>query len=224
MTTAKAFAIAAYELTLEQRIAQLVEMVGGQMRAAEIAGVSRTAIHKWRNGQARIPIAEMLLLARAAGVSLDWIATGYDRRPDLPASSAGGFKVLYRYEASLSGKMIEIADNGGTDLALRETWLKEMGMRLDTTGVFEVRDDAMVPTIPEGSLLIADRSVTALTRSGIYAIIGANGIAVRRAQVMLDGTVKLIADNPRYEPEVLSAQAAGLLRIAGRVRAALVTL
>jgi len=223
MATAKAFAVAAYELTIEQRMAQLVEMVGGQMSAAKVAGVSKGAIHKWRTGQARVPLPEALLLAQHAGVSLDWVATGYDRRPDLPATSAGGFKVLYRYEASPAGAMIEIAD-GGTDIALRETWFKDLGMRPDAAAVYAVRDDAMEPTIPIGSLLIVDRSATMITGSGLYAIVGVNGVAARRAQSMFDGSLKLIADNPRYEPELLSPASVGTLKIAGRVRAALVLL
>lgn len=71
------------DLARYERVALLVEWVGGLARAAEIARVTTSTINNWRKKGAALPVDGMLLLCTEAGLSLDWIATGHMIRPDL---------------------------------------------------------------------------------------------------------------------------------------------
>ena len=73
----KSFGIAGYAISFEDRLTQVIEAVGGVKAASEIAGVNRDTITNWRDGRSKPSLAGMLELAKAADVSLDWIATGY---------------------------------------------------------------------------------------------------------------------------------------------------
>lgn len=70
-------------LERHERVSLLVEWVGGLARAAEIAQVTSSTINNWRKEGATLPVDGMLLLCQAAGLSLDWVATGHMIRPDL---------------------------------------------------------------------------------------------------------------------------------------------
>lgn len=66
-----------------ERVALLVELVGGLSRAAALAEVSPATISNWRKPGATLQIDGVLALCLEAGVSLDWLATGHMVRPDL---------------------------------------------------------------------------------------------------------------------------------------------
>lgn len=226
MALAKAFGVDGRHMTVGQRIEQCIAAAGGLNRAAEAVGMTPQGLRGLvrERSQRGAPLLPMLELARAAGVTLDWIATGHDRRPDLPDAPARGMTVLYRYELGLNGELIEIADHG-TDVAFRNEYLTGLGIAHPSqVALLTVGDDAMAPTVPAGSLAVVDRAQRAIAGAGLYAIGTGAGIAVRRAQPMLDGSVKLLSDNPRYEPELVAAAAVKGLKVAGRVRAAIVTL
>lgn len=218
VAVAKAFGSSGFELPREKRMEQLIDAVGGPTKAALELKVSRATIYTWTKPDARLPMDEMLALARLGGVSLDWIATGYDRRPDMGAPLVtSGMTVIYRYEASPSGQLFEIVDHGG-DIAFRDEWLSRIGIRRGQAGLMIVRGDAMAPTIRDGATLIVDRSVTTIAEAGLFVLVLGREVSVRRAQILRDGSVKLSADNTHYEPEVVAASEVAELRVAGRVK------
>ena len=76
---------AASDSQRHERVGQLVELVGGLQRAAEITAAHPDTVNKWRRPGAKLPLDGMLRLCEAAGRTLDWLATGHDTRPDLRA-------------------------------------------------------------------------------------------------------------------------------------------
>ena len=62
--------------TFNQRLDSLIRSLGGLRSASEIIGVKDQQIAKWRDGKARPNFLKVASLAQAAGVSLDWLATG----------------------------------------------------------------------------------------------------------------------------------------------------
>lgn len=74
------------ESTFPERVARVVELAGGASELARRTGISRRMIGKY--GQGAEPSRESLVqMARAAGVSLVWLATG--EGPEV-VESAGG--------------------------------------------------------------------------------------------------------------------------------------
>jgi hypothetical protein len=66
--------------TLYERVAALVNHVGGVERAAAIMGVESHAVMVWRSGTYNPPLVEMARLCAAADASLEWLATGQGLR------------------------------------------------------------------------------------------------------------------------------------------------
>jgi hypothetical protein len=219
MTLAKGISLgaAAHELSLDERIAQLITMVGGRARAAKLVGRSTTTIDNWRSGTP-IPLLDALTLAREAQVSLDWVATGYDRRPDLPdvtSSVRGGFTVVRSYHPA-EQQVGEVTD--AAIMAFGESWLREIGIEPADAALMNAPDDAMAPEIGAGDQVLLDRGVKGIKGGGIYALGRDGGVLIRRVQLMIDGSVQLIPSNPLYLAERLAAEAAKATPVAGQAR------
>lgn len=60
-------------------------MLGGQEAAAAVAEVSTSTFSSWVNGKADPSFEGLWRLAKAAGVSLDWLATGEGPKAYVPA-------------------------------------------------------------------------------------------------------------------------------------------
>ncbi|MCB1520664.1 MAG: LexA family transcriptional regulator [Hyphomicrobiaceae bacterium] len=209
------------EHSLQDRIEWLVTEVGGPTNAARVAEVSRQTIDRWRSGDARLPFLEAYRLARRAGVSLDWLATGFDVVPDpsdKKQSESQQFAVVHRYEPGQGGELVEIVDSHDTLIAFREGWLRNLSMQPQNAALLLVSGDVMAPTIRDRDLILIDRAIKAIAGDGIYALLRGGALTIRRAQVMIDGSVMLIADNDRYLPERIAVDDLGQLRVVGRVR------
>ena len=64
--------------------------------------------------------------------------------------------------------------------------------------VIEVIGDSMEPTLQEGDIVVIDTNAT-YTIDGIYAINIQGEVFIKRLQFKLDGTIKIISDNQKYE-------------------------
>lgn len=222
--SARTYGTAGNGLNFQERFGRLIEMVGGAGRAAELLGRGWSTIDNWRKGTSRVPLMDALKLADAAGVTLDWVATGYDRRPNLPPPAGmarGSFKIVHLYQPSTDGQLIEIADTSAEVVAFREEWLQKIGVRPENAALVRAEDDAMTPVIEMGDILLVDRGARSISGGGIYVFLRGGSVIVRRVQVMMDGAVQLIPDNPSYDKERVSAHDATQISAAGRVRAAI---
>ncbi|MGC1331032.1 helix-turn-helix domain-containing protein, partial [Pseudomonas sp.] len=66
---------------LGQRIADMAESLGGKRNLARQAGVHETQLYKYIRGGSAPSLAVCLAMARAAGVSLDWLIAGSEAPP-----------------------------------------------------------------------------------------------------------------------------------------------
>jgi hypothetical protein len=212
--------VAGFALSREQRVEHLIRLIGGPGKAAAVIGVSTEALRKWVNGKARLPFHEMSLLAEEAGVTLDWIATGYDRRPGLrPASGTAveGFAPIDFYGVNPDNTLCTLRHL--TPLAFRRIWLEDMGVAPASAMLITAGDNAMAPEIERDDIMLVDGEAKRVMDGGIYVLARAGAQLVRRTQVMVDGAVALIPTNPTYKEERVPAETARNLPIAGQVRA-----
>jgi transcriptional regulator with XRE-family HTH domain len=63
-----------------ERIAEAVKLIGGQIAAAEAAGVSLSTLQRYMKGDVDPSLEAVMRLAQAVNLSLDWIATGRGRK------------------------------------------------------------------------------------------------------------------------------------------------
>ena len=192
--------------TPEQRIALLVSMVGGPVKAAAIIGKTRTHVDNMRKPDAPLRMEDVLALAKAAGVSLDWVASGQQIRPDLRERTgladarATGFGALPGF-TRLQPVRPQIVVAGGrsverwdpSDFAFSAQWLDGFGLTAETARYAHAGDDGMAPAIGKGSVVVVDTR-PAKPRSGIHLVAVDDELLVRRLNRLPDGSAELIAD------------------------------
>lgn len=65
------------DLEFAKRINVIVDSAGGPVEFARNTGLSRAVLDKYRNGKADPSRTRLVVMARVANVSLEWLATGY---------------------------------------------------------------------------------------------------------------------------------------------------
>ncbi len=200
-----------FAMTQQERIAQLVALVGGPVKAAQVIGKTRTHIDNMRKADAPLRLDDVLALARVAGVSLDWVATGYHVRPDLieragrdelSDAGAGGFGGALPGFARLQPLRPEIVSAAGrsverwtpSEMAVSAQWLDSaFGLTTDTARYAEAGDGGMEPVIGKGAVVIVD-SRPAAAKSGLYLVAVGDELLPRRVTRLPDGSADLVAD------------------------------
>ena len=215
------------ERQFQQRFGELIDLVGGPTKAGKITGVARQTVDQWRKEGRRIPLTAAGDLARAGGRSLDWlmgneiqsmtmqvqkdgspVPDGYVSVPALSVrASAGG--------GQIAGPLDAI---GGDVVALREDWMRSLGLHAGRTEALTAIGDSMEPTIRDGDFLLVDRSIDKVVSNGIYVLVYNGAVLVKRIVIRMDGTLTLKSDNSIYGEEIVSRDAASELIIEGRVR------
>ena len=205
-----------FAMTQDERIAHLVALVGGPVKAAAIIGKTRTHVDNMRKPDAPLRLDDALALAREAGVTLDWVATGYHVRPDLaehPAhktelseAAAGSFGALPGFTRLLPLKPETVSASGRnierwtpSEIAVSAQWLDTaFGLTADTARYAEAGDAGMLPLIAKGTTLIVDTRPAKL-RSGLYLVEVGDEMLPRRLSRLPNGSADLIADaDPRW--------------------------
>lgn len=75
-----------YDKNFADRIDTAVKTIGGISKASAIIGVSYPTIGRWKDGSSDPKLSNIVALADAAGVSLDWLVNGSSR--ELNAATA----------------------------------------------------------------------------------------------------------------------------------------
>jgi phage repressor protein C with HTH and peptisase S24 domain len=182
-----------------------------------------------RKSDAPLRLDDVLALARAAGVSLDWVATGYQVRPDLLERAArpdgeladagtpgfGGLPGFARLQPlrpeviTAAGRAIERWTP--SDIAVSAQWLDSaFGLSTDTARYAFAGDGGMEPLIKKGTFVIVDARATP-ARTGVYLVEVGDELLPRRLSRMPGGNSELIADaDPRWRYTLPAEETASL--------------
>jgi phage repressor protein C with HTH and peptisase S24 domain len=202
------------DAALVERIAHVVELVGGQGKSAAIAEASRATIQAWRVGKARPPLIEMAALAKAAGVSLDWIATGIK-------STDEDVVLVPRYDVTHDGALLYMPGADFLRVPFWRTELERVNADIPQTIALVADGREMEPSIRDGAMLAVDRSRSDMAVSGVYALRPRNRLILARSEMRLDGSLILTSDSRPGEKQEVAASAVGALRPIGMVVLAL---
>lgn len=191
---------------------------------SRLTGIGNTTLQKYLDGA--VPgLDKASQIARACDVSLEWLATGASpsRVVSLPADAlAGGMVPVPLLDVRPSagpGALVEHANGVGSEIiAFREDWLRRMGVSPRHARLMVCSGDSMHDTISDGDLMVVDVGVREIVDSGIYVLVYAGLVIVKRIQILRDRSVVLKSDNPRYEPETVPAHDLPELIVEGRVR------
>lgn len=228
------------DVASQQRLEEVIRIIGGTKRAGEIAGVTDEQVRRWRGGKAKPNFAGIAAMTYAAGKSLDWLATGqqHPREPDILIKGPDGSTVMVEVKggADVQSEMPELAliprleayvsagpgamgygDDVLEHIGFPPEWLRRRNINPEFARILNVRGDSMEETIKNGDVLLVDTSIDEFRDNAIYVIIHGEMLLVKRVHKRMNGTYQLISDNPRYPPEEVSEADVHQLNIAGRV-------
>lgn len=201
------------------RLTQVIHSFGSVVTLATAVGVSDNAIYKWLAGRGQPSVANLVAVARAARVSVEWLATGEETKHAAQALTGavehGDFIFMPRNKIRFSGGRDGIlrSEQVVDSIAFRAGWVKRtLNTEPRDLILIEVMGDSMSPTVEEGDLILATLSEPRLRQDGIYLLRHDGGLAVKRIQRRPDGKLLVRSDNPRYEAMVVSN-----VKIIGRV-------
>jgi hypothetical protein len=86
-----------------------------------------------------------------------------------------------------------------------------------TLALIQVQGDSMEPTLHAGDLALIDRGIDGVKDDGIYVVVVDGRLQVKRIQRLMDGSLLIKSDNPRYDPETISPLRVETVQIVGRV-------
>jgi phage repressor protein C with HTH and peptisase S24 domain len=220
---------------------------------AALAGQTKQSQIRYENG-VRSPNGHYFSAIRAHGADVPYILTGQrsiiseiaelrkgpdPRQPWLdaiadaipPPRGAEDFVFVPRYEVDLSaGPGVFPAENAEADqLAFSRAWMRGRGLANQRCGLLRVEGDSMMPTIPNGALVLVHIAELPVDREAIFAFSrNSEGFVKRLVPVNVgsDGkatSLVILSDNPAYPPDVVVGDALNELRIIGRVHCIMVT-
>jgi phage repressor protein C with HTH and peptisase S24 domain len=204
-------------------------------RLARAMGVSPSAFRKWLKGEAEPSRERLVALARAAGVSVAWLAegegpspvfeapSGMRRRPRAPQPEASldpaQFVLLPKHpEAAAAGAATPPTPPEAGFIALRHDWVRSAcGVDPENLLLELAAGDSMLPTIRHGDTMLVDTGDRGVGTFGIYVLEIDGQRLVKRVQRKHDGSLVLISDNPVYQPDVVGKAEAAGVTVIGRV-------
>lgn len=241
------------------RLAHFRNSLGMSQRAfAASLGVSPGRIGSMESGAANLSRAFLQEMSDRYNVSADWLLNGHGemlhapqqgfigrdpgRRvepPDVSRPSHGDFRfkgeefaMIQRMDLSVSAGNGLIPVEGGEReaLAFSRSWLLRNGINSDLAVLVRVQGDSMMPSIPDGALVLVHVPEHQVKKEGIYAFNRDGASFVKRlvpSGLNRHGrptSIAVLSDNPAFPPELLSGEALNDIRVIGRVRCIMTTL
>lgn len=226
-----------FRANLGFRIGFCVDKIGKNLDAAGAVGVSPEQLNKWIKGAVKVPVEALRELALASNVDFSWLATGEDNSPAAaPVHIRRGVAEieLADSQTDIRPNMIRlpfytemhaaagpgaspVSERVDSMISLDPRFLRDQGAVPERCSVIWAHGDSMMPTIPDGSALIVDRSQIEVKNGSIMVIGVGDDLLVKRIHRRLDGLIELISDNQAYAPETLGPDTLQQLRIIGRV-------
>lgn len=216
------------------RIAKAVKAGGGYSAVAARRALPGRTLSNLIGGQ-EPKYSQLLAIAQATGVRLEWLATGAGPMHEAEAGllecgadlggqdlapQAPGSMLVPRYDARAAagsgspfneGRMVGKVQISGDLLAPH---LRRNPAHL---ALIECMGDSMEPALRDGDYLLVDTSIRNVAAGPIYILRVGDTLLAKRLQPRLDGTVLVISDNPRYPPETVTPSDAHPLEIVGEV-------
>jgi len=178
-------------------------------------GMEAYQIRDMESGKVEISLPIAKLLHYETGTNTAWILEGRepmgleDRNLAISEDFATYGPLDFVFIPQVTGEISAggglIADNAvEMRIAFRREWIQRKGDHHNMSLV-RVSGDSMEPTLLSGDLVLIDHNRNFIDpQGGIYAIAAGAIIMIKRLQVdFLTNRIRVISDNPRYEPAVV---------------------
>jgi phage repressor protein C with HTH and peptisase S24 domain len=212
------------------RFPERLEMVMAGRSAREfsrLCGISDASVRDYLRGDSYPSLDRLDAIAAAADVSAQWLATGKGSA-DLGIRESEGLYTSGQFDEFALVPVYDIAASAGhgsiaedsqplRDLAFRRDWLISHGLLNKLLAVIEVKGDSMTPTLSAGDTILVDMTDTEIGVDAIYVLRMNDHLYAKRLQRGLDGSVRVISDNPAYQNQIIEEGRLQDLHVVGRV-------
>jgi phage repressor protein C with HTH and peptisase S24 domain len=216
--------VGATEEEFRRRLRLIMQQFGSVADLARAVGVSDNAIYKWVSGRGQPSMISLVNLARAARVSIEWLATGQEAPKGDPQNTESSDYVYMPRNSVRSpvGRGTVQSRQIVDYVALKTEWLsRRIGIDPKSLILVEAVSDSMTPTIDEGDLVLVDLRDPRFRHDGIYVLRAGGDLSIKRIQRRPDGKLIIRSDNTAYEPTVVAADSINVVGhaiwIAGRL-------
>jgi transcriptional regulator with XRE-family HTH domain len=181
--------------TFAERFAAIEREFGTRYRLAKASGVPESTLQVYSRPEAVLPPrADILIkLARAANVSLDWLATGRgEMRQEglIPGAQLSDAVMVEMRDPRAALVMEQIV----AYLPFSRGWLEHrLGLSDHERLMLLETEEELPPEIKRGDLLLADTRSRgrAPGRDGVYLLTVTRGLAVRKIQIRVNKTYRV---------------------------------
>jgi len=184
---------------------------------AQKAGMGDSTLRAILNG-AMPRLDNLLRIAEAAGVSVEWLATGKETGKS-DSQFEEEFALIPGYNIQVAaghGRLVE--DQAPTrELAFRRKWLRFRGLNEHDLALVFARGDSMEPTISDNDTVMVNLNEKELRDGHIYVIRNGSYLLVKRVQTLWNDGVQLLSDNKEYPPQEISCSDLENLEVIGKV-------
>jgi phage repressor protein C with HTH and peptisase S24 domain len=206
--------------------------------------IPRRTLEEYLTGVSEPKASRLLAIARAAEVSLEWLATGEGeprgpgadagsrlkyhsdelRREMKAAEPSGRYVYIPLYDIRAGAGRAVVVDNGEgvvDSLAFKEDWIRaSLHVTPKDLRLVYVEGDSMEPDLRAGDIILIDHTDTSARREGIYVIRMDDALLVKYLQRLPGGVIKVMSRNPAYQPFEVAAgslEAQNSFAVVGRV-------
>jgi len=161
-----------------------------------------------------VPYEEILSFCAKYKISINWLF--FDQATEMLLEETNKFMQVRYYhdiQASAGGGAFNFEDDYIV-LDIDRNIMDNISTSDTNYEAINVHGDSMEPTLKDGSIAFIDRSVTDISKDGIFIAATTAGLFVKRIRRRMDGTIELISDNQAYSPEILTADE---VQIVGKV-------
>ncbi|MGH7935371.1 MAG: XRE family transcriptional regulator [Candidatus Binataceae bacterium] len=190
-----------------QRLRLIMQQFGSVADLARAVGVSDNAIYKWVSGRGQPSMVSLVNLARAAGVSVEWLATGRGipskSKSEACAPESSDYVTMPRQGLRGVGGRDAIQNQQIVDfINFRSDWIQRV-FNVDprSLALVEAIGDSMSPTVDEGDLVLIDLRENRFKSDGLYVLRSGGDLSIKRLQCRPDGSLMIRSDNSAYEPQ-----------------------
>lgn len=210
-----------------------------QEELAKAAGVSQTTVAQIESGRNQ-GSKHLLAIARALNVSPDWLQSGkgspsnalsntskpiyvrpiitYDSVDELPPETA---VLITRIDVAFS------AGDGRENWYIEEKeplpfqtdYIKRLDVKPANLVAVKIKGNSMEPRLFDQDTILVDRRDTRIpANGGVFALVYAGEMLVKRLFPSPDGGVRVISDNKDYEPFSVAPEHLESVEVVGRVK------
>lgn len=208
--------------SLAARIRECANMVGNGDELSRKTAIPRSTLEAYLTGESEPKASRCAAIAKAAGVSLDWLIAG-EGGAQIEGSRLemddGEYSFIPLYDAHCTGRGGAWTEGARilTMLAFTRQSLCKHELRPQNLSAVRVIGDSMEGLLSDGDTVLIDHTRNMLEGAGVYVIRLDNHLYPKRLQRQFDGSVHIISQNKAYNDMVVRKDQLTELAIIGRV-------